>query len=290
VTGSLGTVLTSFGWPRSRTLLLGHRSVQLLPPGGPALPRSRLGSRVPALLSLVLGALLVLTLFASVSVAAGAERAPTDPGASSTPGDDLTTSGPAPLQARAAASSSPSGLASDTDVAAAEQAAEVEVPPPFAEVEGLELLLPSFGTVAYGFHEASWRGPVAMSPVGDRARVLPSRGRSNPPTSAVDIVLVDDDVVLSPVSGVVEQVEPFELYNRYYDRKITIVPDDAPHLRVVMIHVIGTMVEGGERVEAGVTELAHGARRFPFRSQVDELTAPNAWPHVHIEVKRADAG
>jgi hypothetical protein len=54
--------------------------------------------------------------------------------------------------------------------------------------------------------------------------------------------------------------------------------------------VIGTKVEGGERVEAGVTELATGARRFPFRSQVDELTAPDAWPHVHIEIKRTDDG
>jgi hypothetical protein len=240
---------------------------------------------------LVLGALLVLTLFASVSAASDAERRPADRQASA-PGDTAASmAATVPIQARAAAASSPSETSSQDDPPGTEHAADdVELPPPFAEVEGLELLLPSLGTVAYGFHEASWGGPVAMSPVGDRARVLPSRGRANPATSAVDIVLVDDDVVLSPVSGVVEQVEPFELYNRYYDRKITIIPDDAPHLRVVMIHVIGTRVEGGERVEAGVTELATGARRFPFRSQVDELTAPDAWPHVHIEVKRADDG
>jgi hypothetical protein len=247
----------------------------------------------------VLVTLLVLTFFASVSVASGAERSPADQHASAVPTGDTAASGVAPtgIQARAAASSSPSELSSPADLPpehdpdSTEHATEVDdLPPAFAEVEGLELLLPSLGTVAYGFHEASWGAPLAMSPVGERARVLPSRGRSTPSTSAVDIVLVDDDVVLSPVSGVVEQVEPFELYNRYYDRKITIVPDGAPQLRVVMIHVVGTKVEDGDRVEAGVTELANGARRFPFRSQVDDLTAPDAWPHVHIEVKPADAG
>jgi hypothetical protein len=280
---SLGTVLLASGRPRSRTSpsSAAGRSTSLLP-GGPTLPRSRLGSRVPALLTLVLGALLVLTFFASVSAASDAERPPGDRPVAR--GDAAaSTAALAGIQARGAASSS------QDDPASTQEAAGAELPPPFAEVEGLELLLPSLGTVAYGFHEASWGGPVAMSPVGDRARVLPSRGRPNPATSAVDIVLVDDDVVLSPVSGVLEQVEPFELYNRYYDRKITIVPDGAPQLRVVMIHVTGTKVEAGERVEAGVTELATGARRFPFRSQVDELTAPDAWPHVHIEVKRADA-
>jgi hypothetical protein len=39
----------------------------------------------------------------------------------------------------------------------------------------------------------------------------------------------------------------------------------------------------------GTTPLADGARRFPFRSQIDDLTAPDAWPHIHLEVKRADS-
>jgi hypothetical protein len=49
--------------------------------------------------------------------------------------------------------------------------------------------------------------------------------------------------------------------------------------------VEGTHVEVGDRVEGGETVIARTARRFPFRSQVDKETAPEAWPHVHLEVK-----
>jgi hypothetical protein len=158
----------------------------------------------------------------------------------------------------------------------------------FALVEDLELRLPSHEVVVHGFHEASTRTSLAMTPVGDGSLVLPSRGRPAPATSAVDLVLVDEVPVRSPVTGTVEVAERFHVYGKHPDRRIVLVPDDAPELRVVVLHVTGVSVAPGDRVEAGVSVLAESARRFPFRSQIDDETAPDAWPHVHYEVRPAD--
>jgi murein DD-endopeptidase MepM/ murein hydrolase activator NlpD len=160
----------------------------------------------------------------------------------------------------------------------------------FALIGDLELRLPSHDVVVHGFHEGSSPSSVAMTPVGDEQRVLPSRGRPYPATSAVDIVLVDDEPVRSPVTGTVEVAERYALYGKHGDHRITIVPDDAPDLRVVVLHVSGVGVEPGERVDAGETVIASSARRFPFRSQIDDVTAPDAWPHVHYEVRRHEEG
>jgi murein DD-endopeptidase MepM/ murein hydrolase activator NlpD len=154
----------------------------------------------------------------------------------------------------------------------------------FASVGSLGLHLPAHDVVVTGFHQASSAGSLAMTPQAGH-RVLPSRGRGSPATSAVDIALVDDQPVRSPVSGTVTKVESYSLYGRYPDRRIIIRPHEAPQVRVVMLHVTGVRVEAGQQVEGGVTEIARGARRFPFRSQVDAETAPHSWPHVHYEVK-----
>jgi biotin carboxyl carrier protein len=154
----------------------------------------------------------------------------------------------------------------------------------FASVGSLGLHLPAHEVIVTGFHQASNPASLAMTPQSGH-RVLPSRGRGSPATSAVDIVLVDDQPVRSPVSGTVTHVESYSLYGRYPDRRIIIRPHDAPQARVVMLHVAGVRVEAGDQVEGGVTEIAGGARRFPFRSQVDAETRPHSWPHVHYEVK-----
>jgi hypothetical protein len=252
----------------------------------------------------VVGAVIALTISAP-NAAEGTSAA-----------DDVARVGGGTLQASAAASSRPLPTLADEDArgddeTAAPAGADVEVdadaaidadpevalateedvpaerPAAFAEVDGLVLHLPTFTPVVHGFHEASWGGALALTPLGDH-QVLPSRGRRTPPTSAVDVVMLPDDRVLSPVSGTVEDVERFSLYGRYRDRKVTIVPDDAPHLRVVAIHVARVLVAPGDRVEAGTTELAKRARPFPFRSQIDKLTAPDRWAHVHLEVKHAE--
>jgi hypothetical protein len=184
--------------------------------------------------------------------------------------------------------------------------------PPFAEIAGTTLLAPSSDVLLVGYHEASRAGALGLTPVGqgrsndnttrftlppDDAtgtpyHVMSSRGRVLPPTSAVDIVLRDDDPVRSPVDGVVTEVRPYALYGTHPDTRVEIRPDDARHLRLVMIHVDDVQVARGDRVTAGETVLAGTANRFPFASHVDRYL-DERWPHVHVEVKdpsQADAG
>lgn len=198
------------------------------------------------------------------------------------------------------------GLALEAPTPAATEPADEDPAPatvPFARRDGLVLRLPAVEVVLVGYHEASLRGALALEPVGtlvgnanttkfappapaDGApyHVLSSRGRTFPATSAVDIVMRDDDPVLSPVDGVVTEVRPYRLYGSYDDTRIEIRPHDAPHLRVVLIHVDGVRVRAGDEVLAGHTALARTANRFPFSSHVDRYT-PERWPHVHLEVK-----
>lgn len=177
--------------------------------------------------------------------------------------------------------------------------------PRLGRVGALELHHPSPAPLAVGFHEAATSRALPMRPlgrivsggaiaggavVGDTVagwpyRVLPSRGRRALPTSAVDVALPDGEPVLAPISGEVVDVGTYHLEGRYPDRRIEIRPDAAPTRRVVVIHVAGVQVAAGDRVEGGRTPLARTARRFPFVSQIDTYTAPEHWPHVHIEVQ-----
>lgn len=185
-----------------------------------------------------------------------------------------------------------------------------ELPPVVARVGGLELLLPAARVLSSGFHEAAGPNGREMQPVGiltgnlnttkfeppeadDEAgaeyHIMASRGREFPATSALDVLLEDDEPVLSPVTGVVADVRGMLVYGEYPDLRVELRPDGAEDLRVVIIHVDGVRVEPGDPVEAGVTVLADTARRFPFLSQIDNETYPELWPHVHVEVQARDA-
>jgi biotin carboxyl carrier protein len=237
--------------------------------------RRRLGviGNAPALLSLVVG--LVVTLALVGSGTGSSQAAPISPPA------------PGSADAEPATASAPDAAHADEPDVPAVPAAQESAPARtgvLASVDGLELHLPSEEVVVAGFHQASSRGALAMDPVAARSQVLPSRGRGTERTSAVDLVLVDDEAVRSPVTGRVVETETYSLYGRHPDRRVTIRPKGRSDLRVVLLHVEGLRVEEGDRVEAGETVIAQSARRFPFRSQVDEETAPDAWPHVHLEV------
>jgi biotin carboxyl carrier protein len=267
---------------------------------GPALSGSALRPRpatrrLPALVASLVAALVAVTVVASDSAASVGDRvhelAGGPPPAGVVQADAAAWLG---ASAEPADGGEPTRAAEPTDEPDSDATPDAdpapEAPPApeaFGQVDDLRLLLPSRDSVVAGFHQSSSPSALTMTPVGDR-HVLPSRGRGTAPTSAVDIVLVDEDPVLAPVSGTVAQVAAYELYGRHADQRIVIAPDEAPHLEVVVIHVAGVHVEEGARVEAGRSVLADTARRFPFRSQVDELTAPDAWPHVHLEVRRAE--
>jgi hypothetical protein len=176
--------------------------------------------------------------------------------------------------------------------------------PVFATFGPLELYLPAVKPVVVGFHEASSGEALALAPVGTAKsndnttkfdppaevegadyRVMASRGRVHSATSAVDVVMRDDEPVLAPVSGTVTDVEEYVLYGNHRDVRLEIAPDDAPEMRIVMIHIDDIQVEAGDEVVAGNTPVAGTARVFPFGSQVDRFTEPDRWPHVHLEVK-----
>lgn len=181
--------------------------------------------------------------------------------------------------------------------------------PPFARHGTLTLLTPATEPVLVGFHEAGTRDGLELEPVGvliennnttrisapddDPAgspyRILHSRGRRAQATSAVDIAMRDDEPVLAPVDGTVTDVREYHLDGRYRDLRVEIQPELAPDLRVVIIHLDRLTVIEGDEVRAGRTVLAETARRFPFASQIDYVIEDERWPHVHLEVKRAEA-
>lgn len=202
------------------------------------------------------------------------------------------------------------GATDPEDAAAADVAGEPAAATPlFATLDGLALHLPSVDTLLVGFHEASQREALGLVPYGrllenaNTTRITPpadvtdgadyvilsSRGRRPPPTSAVDLVMRDDDPVRSPVTGVVTDVREYYLYGKHVDHRVEIRPDGHPDLRVVLIHVADVAVAVGDAVEAGETVLAGTANRFPFGSHIDRYLGER-WPHVHVEVKGAEAG
>jgi hypothetical protein len=180
---------------------------------------------------------------------------------------------------------------------------------PLARFEALTLHTPTTEPVLVGFHEAGTRDGLALEPVGplianDNAtrgtappddpagtpyRIMHSRGRPAGPTTAVDIVMQDGEPVLAPVDGTVTDVRSYYLGGRYEDLRVEIRPDSAPDLRVVLIHLDDLEVRVGDPVQRGSTVLAGTARRFPFASQIDYLTEPERWPHVHLELKHESA-
>jgi biotin carboxyl carrier protein len=191
----------------------------------------------------------------------------------------------------------------------AEEAEDLPVTPAFATVDAVTLHLPAAEVVLVGFHEASSResqpfGPVgrlrdhqnttkfdapADVPEGPPYVVLSSRGRPYPATSAIDVLLEEDEPVRSPVTGTVVDVRSYHLYGKHADQRIEIAPGDAPEQRIVMIHLDGVSVRVGDEVVVGETVVAGGARVFPFGSHIDRYTEPDRFPHVHYEIKRATA-
>lgn len=185
---------------------------------------------------------------------------------------------------------------------------EKESLPEFAVGDRVRLRLPAEEPVAVAFHEASYDDSVRLRPLGMcgicrnlwkftpptpvdrelRYMVMDSRGRSQPATSAADVVVKRNAVILSPVDGVVRRVKRYRLYGRYRDVRLEIRPDGVRRRRVVLLHLSHVRLRRGDHVQASVTTVGQ-ARRLPFESQVDRYVRGH-YPHVHLEVKRPAAG
>jgi biotin carboxyl carrier protein len=177
---------------------------------------------------------------------------------------------------------------------------------PFATVEGLELALPHTNPLMVAFHEATRPEALPLAPHGELVandnptkftattqtpgppyRVLSSRGRARPATSAVDVVVPEGASVTAPVTGRVVEVREYVLYGRLRDWRVVLEPAERPDLQVVLIHLHEPRVRVGDEVVAGTTPLAV-VRQLPFDSHVDYATEQRL-PHAHVEVKPAVA-
>lgn len=175
-------------------------------------------------------------------------------------------------------------------------------PAAFATVQGLALSVPHPNPIAVAFHEASQAQALEMAPSGrlianDNAtrftaprntagpeyRVLSSRGRTRPATSAVDIVVPRGAAVAAPIDGTVTSVTEYPLYGHIRDWRVEITPTARPDLTVVLIHLEKPRVSVGSTVVAGETPLAK-ARLLPIDSHVDYVLKAKQ-PHAHLEVK-----
>lgn len=243
--------------------------------GGTYRPRRRL--RAPRWLLVALGISLLAVVWLGVSAnrQVGAE-----------PGQSV------------AASAVPSRPGSDDASRSARTAAV------FATVDGLELAMPHGRPQVLAFHEASRAEALELAPVGVLAgndnptsftppadtegpayRVLSSRGRARPATSAIDVAVPLGDAVAAPVNGTIRAVTEYPLYGRVRDWRVEITPEGRPDLTVVLIHLLRPTVDVGDTVTAGQTPIGV-ARLLPFASHVDYVM-DQRHPHVHIEVKPA---
>ena len=158
---------------------------------------------------------------------------------------------------------------------------------PFGVAVDVTLHYPSRRVERIGFHQSNNEGSRRIEPLdtGIPATTMDSRDRLSDPNSSADVVVDPESDIRAPVSGTVVSSGSYRLYCDLYDYFLNIEPDDHPGWLVRVLHITGLSVGDGDRVEAGETVIAPGARQLPLVSQVDELrTVDPAWPHVHIEV------
>ena len=157
---------------------------------------------------------------------------------------------------------------------------------PYATAGPVQLVHPVALVDLIGFHESGHDGGRQQDPLAGvvRPRTLPTRYRGTGSRTAADIVVPPDTAVRSPVTGTVKSAGTYVLYCRYRDDKVVIRPDAAPDLEVTVLHITGVQVRAGDRLVAGITQLAPRATPLPFESQVDRYAATPRWPHVHVEI------
>ncbi len=157
---------------------------------------------------------------------------------------------------------------------------------PFASAGGVTLRHPSAEVELIGFHESNLDGARQLEPLPGSAPTvtLEARGRDTGSRTAADVVVDPATEIRSPVTGTVRHAGSYVLYCDHTDNFLIIEPDDHPGWEVKVLHIEGLLVGVGARVAAGQTPISPNARKLPFQSQVDKVTAQPAWPHVHIEI------
>ncbi len=160
-------------------------------------------------------------------------------------------------------------------------------PPALVTVAGMTLAAPASVIERAGFHQSSHPGAqemTAAAPAPTRMTTMGSRERGTNGQGAVDVAVEPATKIVAPIAGTVIRAGTYTLYCRYSDSYVVIAPDARPELEVKILHLRDLAVKAGQRVGTG-DKVAGRANKFPFTSQIDDLTAATtAWPHVHLEV------
>ena len=127
-----------------------------------------------------------------------------------------------------------------------------------------------------------WSGPVLR---------LYRSGRTGAPNTAVDVGGQPGTRVVAPVDGVIAQVKPYKLYNKYDDYEIHIAPVGATDCEVVMLHIDGPVVKVGDKVTGGRTQIGVVRNLAKFEAlQLGEYTPGAKGDHTHMQVNKLKPG
>lgn len=127
-----------------------------------------------------------------------------------------------------------------------------------------------------------WSGPALR---------LYRSGRSGTPNTAVDVGGQPGTQVLAPVDGVIAQVKPYKLYNKYDDYEIHIAPVGATDFEVVILHIDGPAVKVGDKVTGGRTPIGVVRNLARFETlQLGEYTPGAKGDHTHMQVNKLKPG
>ena len=198
-----------------------------------------------------------------------------------------TTVPPAVVEAvREAADAPATGTPSTTSVPRPPRKVHEQTWTAFATAGGVVLHHPSSRVELIGFHESNLDGARQLESVATSAPsvTLEARDRDTGSRTAADVVVDPQTEIRAPVTGRVLHAGSYILYCNHTDNFLIIEPDEHPGWEVKLLHFEGLKVRVGQRVVAGETVVGARARPLPFQSQVDEVTAQPAWPHVHLEI------
>jgi murein DD-endopeptidase MepM/ murein hydrolase activator NlpD len=170
------------------------------------------------------------------------------------------------------------------------------------------------------FHQASYKDAFQLTPyltIEDAEQVMNNHGTTRPPAnqeptgntpfigsavstwrttavgpqnSAMDVGAKAGDAVYAPVTGVVVNVRPYKLYNEIDDYEIHIQIPQYPNLDIVMLHVDNLQVKAGDKVVAGVTQVATVR---DIGSQIDNdlsnfTAVGDPGNHCHVQVNNVN--
>jgi biotin carboxyl carrier protein len=198
--------------------------------------------------------------------------------------------------------------------------------PAFASFRGMKLLLPvrPADITAVVFHQSSYNDSYQMKPLiairsAASAKAAVDAQRAGGPAawpraqsdedaggvwtgsglqlwrsgvggrtdSAFDCGAKPGTPVIAPVTGTVMRIRPYKLYGRVDDFEFHLRPDGFNDVDVVVLHVTNPCVAEGDRVVAGVTQIAQVRKLTGLISglQLRSYTVEGG-DHTHVQVNK----